>query len=89
MGNQRNRKIKSARRIQPTKVVNESREKSRISMARRSLLSKEHASSSIENEPSSNNSPDEINDCVNAISPNEEVPMVHSLVQLLDVVETP
>ena len=59
-------------------VVNEEREKSRISMARRRLLAHEHASSSIANEPSTNNPPDEINDCVNAISPNEEVPMVHS-----------
>ena len=58
-------------------------------MARPRLLAEEHASSRIENEPSTNNPPDEINDCVNAISPNEEVPMVHSPVQLPDVVETP
>ena len=89
MGNQCNRKRKSARRIQPIEVVNEEREKSRISMARRRLLAQEDASSSIENEPSTNNPPDEINDYVNVISPNEEVPMVHSLVQLPDVVETP
>ena len=74
---------------QPIEVVNEAREKSRISMARRRLLAQEHASSTIANEPSTNNPPDEINDCVNAISPNEEVPMVHSPVQLPDVVETP
>ena len=73
MGNQRNRKRKSARRIQPIKVVNEARDKSRISMARRRLLAQEDASSSITNEPSTNNPLDEINDCVNAISPNEEV----------------
>ena len=58
-------------------------------MERRRLLAQEDASSSIANEPSTNNPPDEINDCVNAISPNEEVPMVHSPVQFPDVVETP
>ena len=58
-------------------------------MAGRKLLVQEHVSSSIANEPSTNNPPDEINDCVNAISPNEEVPMVHSPVQFPDVVETP
>ena len=58
-------------------------------MARRRLLAHEDASFSIANEPSTNNPLDEINDCVNAISPNEEVPMVHAPVQLLDVVETP
>ena len=58
-------------------------------MVRRRLLAQEHASSSIENEPSTNNPPDEINDYVNAISPNEEVPIVHSPVQLPNVVETP
>ena len=89
MGNQRNRKRKSVRRIQPIEVANEVREKSRISMARRRLLAQEDASSSIANEPSTNNPPNEINDYVNAISPNEEVPMVHSPVQLPDVVETP
>ena len=89
MGIQRNRKRKSARRIQPIEVVNEARETSRISMTRRKLLAQEHASSSIANEPSTNNPPDEISDCVNAISPNEEVPMVHSPLQLPDVVETP
>ena len=89
MGNQRNKKRKSARRIKPIEVVNEAREKSRISMARRRLLAHEHASSRIANEPSTNNPPNEINDCVNAISSNEEVPMVHSPIQLPDVVETP
>ena len=89
MGNQCNKKRNNARRIQPIEVVNEAREKSRISMARRRLLAQEDASSSIANEPSTNNPPDEINDYVNAISPNEEVPMVHSPVQLTDVVETP
>ena len=78
MGNQCNKKRKSARRIQPIEVVKEEREKSRIGMARWRLLAQEHASSSIANDPSTNNPPDEINDCVNAISPNEEVPMVHS-----------
>ena len=62
---------------------------SSISMARWRLLAQEYASSSIANEPSTNNPPDEVNYCVNAISPNEEVPMVHSPVQLPDVVETP
>ena len=75
MGNQRNRKRKSARRIQPIEVVNEAREKSRISMVIRRLLAYEDASSSMANEPSTNNPPNEINDYVNAISPNEEVPM--------------
>ena len=89
MGNQRNRKRKSARRIQPIEVVNEAREKSRISMARRRFLAQEDASSNIANEPSTNNPPNEINDYVNAISPNEEVPMVHSPIQFPDVVETP
>ena len=86
MGNQHNKKRKIARRIQPIKVVNEAREISSISMARRRLLANEDASSSIANEPSTNNPPDEINNCVNAISPNEEVPMVHSPVQFPDVV---
>ena len=89
MGNQCNRKRKSARRIQPIEVVNEAREKSRISMARRRLLAQEDVSSRIANEPSTNNPPNEINDCVNAMSPNKEVPMVHSPIQFLDVVETP
>ena len=75
--------------MQPIEVVNEAREKSRISLARWRLLAHEHASSSIANEPSTNNPPNEINDCVNAISPNEEVSMVHSLIQFPDVVETP
>ena len=58
-------------------------------MTRRRLLAHEHASFSIANEPSINNPLDEINDCVNAISPNQEVLMVHSPVQLPDVVKTP
>ena len=53
------------------------------------MLAHEDASSSIANELSTNNPPNEINDYVNAISPNEEVPMVHSPVQFPDVVETP
>ena len=89
MGNQRNRKRKSARTIQPIEVVNEAREKSRISLARRRLLAHEHASSSIAKEPSTNSPLDEINDCINAISSNEDVPMVYSPIQLRNVVETP
>lgn len=53
------------------------------------MLAQEHASCSITNEPFTNNPPNEINDCVNAISPNDEVPMVHSPIQFPDVVETP
>ena len=58
-------------------------------MARRRLLAQEHATYSIANEPSTNNPPNEINECVNAISPNEQVPMVHSPLQFPGVVETP
>lgn len=42
-------------------------------MARRRLLAQEDTSSSIANEPCTNNPPNEINDYANAISPNEEV----------------
>lgn len=57
MGNQDNWKRKSVRKIQPIEVVNEAREKLRIGMKRQRLLAKEHASSSIVDEPSTNKPP--------------------------------